>query len=219
MKSMSIKNSLISIFTIIFIAVFPHSGLINFFPFIYTIPVIILVWLSLKINKETFTDIGFAISKISIRSLVIGGITAILSLLFLRLIFFPILESVITFESVEVDLYTQLKGNTTYYIFILIMSALVGGVYEEIVFHAFIYTRLEKMIKGKYKTFICFLITSLIFGLYHYQLGVSDTINAFLMGVSYLGLFLFFKRNLWYSIFCHIIYNSIVITLLYLGYI
>ena len=219
MKPISLKIALVSIFAIIFVAVLPHTGILSFFPFSYTIPIIVLVWFCLKINKETFADIGFNFKSISFKSLLIGGLAAVLALLFLRIIFFPILESFIEFQSVDIELYTKLRGNTGYYIFILIMSAIVGGLYEEIVFHGFIFTRLEKMINVKYKTFFSFLITSLIFGLYHYQLGTADAINAFMMGAVYLGLFLFYKRNLWYSIFCHAIYNTIIITFLYLGYI
>ena len=98
------------------------------------------------------------------------------------------------------------------------MGWLIGGLYEEIVFHGFIFTRLEKMIKGKYTTSLSFLITASIFGAYHIQLGVDGLINAFVVGTVYLALFLFFKRNLWYSIICHGVYNSIVMTLIYYGY-
>lgn len=217
-KFFSLTTVLLSVFTIIFIAVFPHLRLLQFFPFAYTIPVILLVWICLKTSKETFKDIGFNFKTINLKALLIGGLAAILTFLFLRLIFFPVLETLVQFKDVEVGLYTKLKGNTGFYIFILIMGSLIGGVYEEIVFHGFIFTRLEKMINSKHRTIISFLITSIIFGLYHYQLGVADAINAFLMGVVYLGLFVRYKRNLWYSIFCHSIHNSIAVTLLYLGY-
>ena len=219
MKSIRLKAIITSILVIIFVTVLPHTGLVSFFPFAYTIPIFGLVWFYLITNKETFADIGFSFKLISLKPVLIGGLVAVSALLFLRIIFFPILESFIEFQPVDVELYTKLRGNTGFYIFILIMSAIVGGLYEEIVFHGFIFTRLEKMINAKYKTLFSFLITSLIFGLYHYQLGTADAINAFMMGAVYLGLFLFYKRNLWYPIFCHAIYNTIVITLLFLGYI
>lgn len=218
MSSFSLKSSVLILFTIIFIAVFPHLRLLQFFPFAYVIPIILLVGVSLKTSKESFKDIGFNLKNINFKSFLIGGLVAIFAFTFLRTIFFPILEMLIDFKDVQVDLYTKLKGNTSFYIFILIMGALIGGVYEEIVFHGFIFTRLEKMINSKHRTIISFLITSIIFGFYHYQLGTADAINAFLMGAVYLGLFVRYKRNLWYSIFCHSVYNSIAITLLYLGY-
>lgn len=220
MKSINIKTILSTIFAIAFIVIMPHTGFISFFPFGYTIPIIIFAWLFLKTNKESFKSIGFNLKSIGIKPVMIGLLSAILILLFMRLIFFPILEVFIEFKPVDVDLYNDIRNNgIEYFIFIIISSWLVGGIYEEIIFHAFIFTRLEKIIKGKFKTVICFFITALIFGLYHLQLGTADTINALLVGAGYLGLFLFYKRNLWYAIFCHGFYNTIVITLLYLGYI
>jgi membrane protease YdiL (CAAX protease family) len=136
----------------------------------------------------------------------------------MQLIFFPILENFIVFEGTEIGLHAFIKGNKWQYFFIIIMGWLVGGFYEEIVFHGFIFSRLEKMIKGKYATEIAFIGTAIIFGAYHYQLGAAGLINALIVGAVYLGLFLFFKRNLWYSIFCHGVYNTIVITLIYHGF-
>ena len=75
------------------------------------------------------------------------------------------------------------------------MGWLVGGFYEEIVFHGFIFSRLEKMSRGKYATAIAFIGTAIIFGAYHFQLGGIGLINALIVGAVYLGLFLFYKRN------------------------
>ncbi|MGB0838418.1 MAG: lysostaphin resistance A-like protein, partial [Flavobacteriaceae bacterium] len=102
--------------------------------------------------------------------------------------------------------------------FIVVMGWVVGGVYEEIVFHGFIFTRLEKMTPSRHATKISFVLAGLIFGVYHYQLGMAGMINATIVGIVYLGLYVYFKRNLWYSIICHGVYNSIVMTLIYLDY-
>lgn len=220
MKSKNLKITIANIFTILFIVVFPHLELISFFSMLYTIPVILLVWLCLKVNNETFKSIGFNLNSIGLKPLLIGSISAILILLFMRTVFFPVLEYFIRFKEVDVDLYNDLRSNsTTYYVLIVILGWIVGGLYESIVFHAFTFTQLEKLIGGKYKTLISFMITSILFGLYHYQLGTADTINALIVGTGYLGLFLFYKRNLWYTIFCHGAYNTIVITLIHLSYI
>ena len=104
------------------------------------------------------------------------------------------------------------------YLFIIIMGWLVGGFYEEIVFHGFIFTRLEKIIPGRYTTLLSFIGTSIIFGAYHFQLGTAGLINAFILGAIYHALALYFKRNLWVSIICHGVYDTMVITLIYMNY-
>ncbi|WP_425076822.1 CPBP family intramembrane glutamic endopeptidase [Psychroserpens sp. S379A] len=220
MNVVNIKTISTVIFAITFVTILPHTGFLNFFPFDYTVPIIAFVWWYLKRDKASFKDIGFSLKDIGIKPLLVGLLSAILIFLFMQFVFFPIIEIFVEFKPVDVELYNSIRSkDVAYFVFILISSWLVGGVYEEIVFHGFIFTRLENIINGRFKTVICFLITALIFALYHLQLGAADTINAFLVGAGYLGLFLFYKRNLWYAIFCHGFYNTIVITSLYLGYI
>lgn len=128
------------------------------------------------------------------------------------------MEQFIEFEEAAVGLYDFIKESKWNYLFILIMGWLVGGFFEEIVFHGFIFTRLEKIITGKHSLLISFLITSIIFGAYHIQLGSLGAINALIAGAAYHGLALNFKRNSWFSIIGHAVYDTIVITLIYLGY-
>jgi membrane protease YdiL (CAAX protease family) len=101
---------------------------------------------------------------------------------------------------------------------IISLSWVVAGLYEEIAFHGFVFTRLEKVISGKNATTLSFWITALIFGLYHYQLGTLGWMNAFLAGAAYLGLFLYFNRNLWYATICHGTYNTLVFVFIYNGW-
>lgn len=209
---MKLKEILLSTLVICVIIILPHAELIPFFG--YSIPILFIVWLYLKYTKETFSDIGFSFKRFTPKSILIGSIVAVLTLCFMQLIFFPALEYFVVFGETEVGLYDFIRGNKFQYIIIIIMGWLIGGLYEEIVFHGFIFSRLERMIQGKYATTLSFLVTSIIFGAYHFQLGADGLINAMIVGAVYLALFLIFKRNLWYSILCHGTYNSIVITLI-----
>lgn len=195
----------------------PHANLIPFFG--YSIPILLITWLVLKYSNESFSDIGFSIKKFRLKSILIGSLVAIITLTFMQLIFHPILESFISLEYNDSGLTDTIQGGKLQFLIMVIMGWLIGGFYEEIVFHGFIFTRLEKLIKGKYSTHISFVISALIFGIYHFQLGNLGIINALVVGAVYLILFLFFKRNLWYSIICHGVYNTMVMTLIYFNYI
>lgn len=214
---MRINEILLNIITISVIVILPHTELIPNFG--HSVPIFVLVWLILKYSNETFSNIGFSLKQFKPKSILIGSLVALLTLSFMQLIFFPVLENFVVFEDTEVGLHAFIKGNLGQYLIIIIMGWIVGGFYEEIVFHGFIFSRLEKMIQGKYATTIAFIGAATIFGAYHYQLRGAGLINALIVGTVYLGLFLFYKRNLWYSIFCHGAYNTIVITLIYNGYI
>lgn len=214
---MKLQKTLISLLIISIAIILPHSGIIPF-PFVYSIPILLIIWLYLRYVGEDFSDLGFKIKSFKVKSALIGILVAIAFVAFSQLLLFPLMEHLVEFEEVEVDLYSKLKGNTSFYLFILLMNWIIGAMYEEIVFHGFVFTRIEKMIPGKFATLAGFLLTSILFGLYHLQLGAADAINAFLIGAGYLGLILYHKRDMWVGIFCHGTYNSIVITLLYLDY-
>lgn len=185
----------------------------------YSLIIIIIIWGFLKYDRATFSDLGFSLSKFKTQALLYGVLAAVIIVAFSQLIFFPVIELFITFPETEVEMYDKLNGNTGFYIIMLIMGWLIGALYEEIVFHGFIFYQFKKVIQGRHKVQISFITTSIIFGLYHLQLGPADALNAFIVGAAYHLLALQFKGNLWYSIICHGSYNTIVITLLYLGYI
>ena len=213
---MQMKNTLISLIAISLVVILPHTGIIPNFG--YSIPIILFVWLYLKYFGEKFSDIGFSFKRFKLKSILIGSLAAGLIFCFMQFIFFPVLEYFVVFEDTDVELYNFIRENKWNYIFILVMGWVVGGLYEEIVFHGFIFSRLEKMIPGQYATVISFIGTSIIFGAYHFQLGADGLINAFIVGAAYHALALYFNRNLWYSIICHGVYDTIVITLIYMNY-
>ncbi|MCR9262978.1 MAG: CPBP family intramembrane metalloprotease [Flavobacteriaceae bacterium] len=214
---MKVYEKILNVIAIGTIIVLPHAELIPFFG--YCIPILLITWFALKYSKENFSDIGFSFKQFNPKSILIGGLVAALTLAFMQLVFHPVLEFFVNLEYKDVGLSDTIQGGKLQFLLMIIMGWLIGGFYEEIVFHGFIFTRLEKMIKGKFAAYISFVITSFAFGIYHIQLGALGLINALLVGAVYLTLFLYFKRNLWYSIMCHGFYNTMVMTLIYFDYI
>lgn len=216
--AVNFKNVFLTTLAIGIVTVLPHLEIIPL-PFAYVIPIFLFIWLYLKFNKENFSSLGFSFKIFSLKSFLIGTISGVLIFSFLHFIFFPLLQYIVELPDSKVELYDNLKGNTGLYVFLLIMGWLVGGLYEEIVFHGFIFTYIEKLLPKRFSLPVSFLITSFIFGLYHFQLGYDGVINAFLAGIGYHIVILMNKRNLWYGIICHAIFDTIALTLLYFGYI
>lgn len=214
----SFKNIFLTILAICLVTILPHFGIIPL-PFGYVVPILLFIWLFLKYNKENFSSIGFSFKAFTLRCFLIGTITGVSIFSFLYFVFFPLLQYIVDIPDTRVELYDSLKGNTGLYLFLLVMGWLVGGLYEEIVFHGFIFTYIEKLLPQRMSFIVGFIITNLLFGLYHIQLGYDGVINAFLAGVGYHIVILMNKRNLWYGIICHAIFDTIALTLLYLGYI
>jgi len=213
---MKISKTLFNLVTIGIIVLLPHAELLPSFG--YSIPILFISWFVLKYSNETFSDIGFSVKQFNPKSILIGSGVAIITLAFMQLIFHPVLDFFVSLEYHDAGLNDTIRGGNVQFIIMVLMGWLIGGFYEEIVFHGFIFTRLEKMIKGPYTTHISFVLTAIIFGVYHIQLGALGVVNALVVGAVYLALFLYFKRNLWYSIICHGCYNTMVMTLIYYGY-
>jgi len=211
------KEIFLSVLAIALVVFIPHAGIIPI-PFAYCIPVLLIVWFILRQQKENFASIGFSFRRFEPKAILIGTITAVILIFFLNNLFFPILKKIIDLPPADLGSFAQLKGNTGFYIFLLAMGWIVGGFYEEIVFHGFIFTRIEKMVPGKAALPVAFVISNLVFGLYHLQLGLEGVINALIAGSVYHGLMLYYKRNMWYAIFCHAIFDTIALTFLYTGY-
>lgn len=207
---------LLTIFAIAVVFIIPHSGIIPL-PFAYCIPVLLFVWLFLKRSKENFASIGFSVKRFEIKAVIVGTIAAVLLFGFINYAFFPVLEKIIKLPAADLGGFNKVRYNTPFYIFILAMGWIVGGFYEEIVFHGFIFTRLQKIIPGKRAVIISFWVSNIIFALYHLQLGAEGVINAFIAGSTYHALMLYYKRNMWYAIFCHAAFDTIAITYIYLG--
>ncbi|QEC55946.1 CPBP family intramembrane glutamic endopeptidase [Flavisolibacter ginsenosidimutans] len=213
----TVGNILLWLSAIAFAFLFPHFGLIPVL-FAYSIPVLILLWLVLKRTKENFSSIGFNPKKLTLHSVLVGIAAGILLFAFLNYVFFPALNKFVLLPKANLADFNSIRHHFFNYLFVLSMGWLIGGWYEELVFHGFIFTRFEKILSKRYALTASFIVTNFLFGLYHFQLGTSGMINAFLAGCAYQALALRYKRNLWYAFFCHGFFDTIGLTFIYLGY-
>lgn len=216
-KKASFKEILFTLLAIVFVFFLPHFGLLPV-PFYYIVPVLLVIWLLLKRTGENFSDLGFSFKRFEVKSIFIGALAAILLFVFLTYVFFPVLYNFNILEHANLDDFKNLRHNLFFYIFILTAGFIVGGFYEELVFHGFIFIRLEKILPARYGLFLSFLLSNLIFSVYHFQLGPAGILNAFIAGCAYHALMLRFNRNLWYSFFFHGFFDAIALTYIYLGY-
>ena len=207
----------LSILTIAFCFFIPHYA--NLTIFIYPIVILFVVWLFLKyVSRETFADIFFSFKRFEIKAIWIGIIAAILLSLFFRFAWDPFINSILPSGKIDLSDFTSIRNSPVNYVIILIIALVVGGFYEEIIFHGFIFTRLEKIFKpGKWATSAAFTLTTVIFGLYHFQQGIKGILLTAIAGAVYHALILKFNRNLWYGVFVHAFFDFIGLTLIYLG--
>jgi uncharacterized protein len=213
---MSTTEKIASLLAIAFCFVFPHLGAGIL---VYPILVSLFVFLFIRyISKEKVNDLLFSFKRFEWASVWIGLMGAVLLSAFLQFAWEPLAELILPGEKIDLSDFANIKGNTWNYLFILFIALVVGGFYEEIIFHGFIFTRFEKLMPGRYSTVIAFSLTTVLFGAYHYQQGIRGVLVTMIAGAIYHLLILKFKRNLWYGVFIHTFFDFIGLTMIYLGY-
>lgn len=212
----SASQKIISLLIIAFAFFFPHYGGFPFFS--YAAIVLIIVWLFLKyFTGESFKDIFFSFKNFQLRSIWLGAITAVILFVVLQYAIIPLLEKLFPSQKINLHDYDFIKGDLLNYILVMVAALVVGGFYEELIFHGFIFTRFEKIFK-KNKTLIAFTLSTLIFAAYHFQQGTLGMINAGIAGCAYHAMILKNARNLWYGLFFHAFYDFIGLSFIYAGH-
>ena len=205
-----------SILVIAFCVIFPHYG---GGIFVYPWVVLLVVYLFLKYTtKENFSDLFFNFNRFEFKAIWIGVIAAIALSTFFKFGWDPLINLILPNQKIDLSDFASIKGNPVNYIIILLLAFIVGGFYEELIFHGFIFTRLEKILPGKNSMVNSFCLTGIIFGMYHYQQGIKGILLSSVAGAIYHLLILKFNRNLWYGIFVHTFFDFIGLTMIYLGY-
>jgi len=164
-----------------------------------------------------FSSLLFSFKRFELKAVWVGAIAAIILAAFFQFLWGPLMERILPNEKIDLSAFDSIRGNIYNYIFILLIALLLGGFFEEIFFHGFIFTRFEKMFRGKYTLVISVILSNIIFGLYHYKMGIKEIFLATIAGLAYHFLILKFNRNLWYGLFFHTFFDFIGLTQIYLG--
>ena len=206
-------KNILNILAIIFVVVFPHFVPLPFYSYaIICLGVVILI---LRKDHKTLRDIGLKQKGISIKTVLVGIVSAIGWAAFMRWIYLPVIQYL--FIVPDYTEFNFIQNNVSNFVITIIAAWMIGGFYEEIIFRGFIQKSFENWIHSKYSFLFAGLITSIIFGLYHWQQGFLGIIAATFGGLFWTYLFKRSGRNLWYTIFSHAIYDTITLTLIYLG--
>lgn len=216
MRHQNYLKFFIDIVVIAFLILFPHYAYLPYYSYMVICFLVVVVYL--KRHNTKLSDLGLKRNGFSIHAVVVGIVSAMIWMAFIKLIYFPFINH---FFKDYIESYTEydfIKNNIWTLLLIIIAAWIGGGFYEEIVFRGFIQKVIERWIKKQnYAFWIAGGITSVLFGLYHQQQGVFGVISATLGGLYWTFLFKRYKRNLWYPMVSHAVYDTIALTMLYLN--
>lgn len=214
MNKQNFQKQILTALIIAFLVLFPHFVPLPFYSYAVVCLAVILFYL--KKQDKKFRDIGLKKHGLTAHAFIVGVVSAILWIAFNKWIYQPfIMHFFVVTPYTEYDFIRNKLSNL---IISIIAAWIIGGFYEEIVFRGFIQTNVQDwFIKYKNSFWIAGLFTSFLFGLYHWQQGIFGIIPSFLGGLLWTFLLWRYKRNLWYPIISHAVYDTIALTMIYFG--
>jgi len=214
MNSKGFQQDILKAFIIIFLVLFPH--LVPLPLYSYAVVCLAVIFFYLRRQKKTFQDLGLKRNGLTAHTVMVGILSALLWIAFNKWVYHPFINHFFVVEPYTE--YDFIRNKLSNLVITLIAAWLIGGFYEEIVFRGFIQTTIcEWFVKSTDAFWLAGFLTSILFGLYHWQQGIFGIVPSFLGGLLWTLLLWRYKVNLWYPIISHAIYDTIALTMIYFG--
>jgi CAAX protease family protein len=214
MTTKSFRHDVLKAFIIALLFLFPHFVPLPFYS--YAVICLAVIIFYLRNQNQTLRHLGLKHDGLTMHTLIVGILSALLWVAFNKWMYYPFITHFFVVESYTE--YNFIRSKLSNLIITLVAAWVIGGFYEEIVFRGFIQTTIRGWFVGSRNSFwLAAFLTSIVFGLYHWQQGIFGVITSFLGGLLWTFLLWRYKGNLWYPIISHAIYDTIALTMIYSG--
>ena len=186
------------------------------------ISILVMIWLGLKLRSESWADFGLTFQTISFRGcLKVFGLSLLVFVIGVSaFILGSILMANITGvpESADFSKYDFLKDNLGG------LFLTLGGVYiissfgEEVIYRGFLINRISQFgAWSKYGTAIAVILSSVFFGLVHYEWGPMGMVQTGFMGLAMGICYIKLKKRLWILVLAHAYMDTLLMVQMYLA--
>jgi membrane protease YdiL (CAAX protease family) len=182
------------------------------------IVMLFIVWLGLRLRGQGWTHFGLSLKFVNLRSFLLSLLVFVAAVLGF-IIGSIIMANIVGIpESADMSGYNYLHGDLPMLLGALLAIFIVSSFGEEVIYRGFLIIRISEMGgNGKNWSKIAVLISSIIFGLVHFEWGLMGIFQTGFMGLA-LGIsFLLVKRNLWVLILAHAYMDAILMIQMYFG--
>src|SRR6185436_13350405 len=180
MHTTSFGQNILKAFIIAFLVLFPHFVPLPFYS--YAVVCLAVIIFYLRRQKKKLRDLGLKRHGLTFHTLIVGILSALLWIAFNKWVYQPFITHFFVVEPYTE--YDFIRNNLSNLIITLIAAWVIGGFYEEIVFRGFIQTTIhEWLAKSTYSFWLAGILTSILFGLYHWQQGIFGIVPSFLAGL------------------------------------
>ena len=211
------NNRLIVTAEMVAVALFPLFLTLAQLPATIT-PLLVLGWLSLWLRHISWKEVGLR-RPTSWPRIILAGVGLALAGTFLgERVFSPLLFRLTGQAPPPVVELALLRGNLLYFLILLIGIWLLAALGEEMVYRGYVLNRLADLFGRSMAGWgIGLVASSLMFGLGHGLNNLAFLPGIILLGLLEGGLYLASRRNLWLPVVFHGTWDTIFLTLTFLG--
>ena len=128
----------------------------------------------------------------------------------------PLIE--FRFGKVDLSEVSAIEGNLLNFVLFILLGWVLGGFCEEIIYRGYILKRLAKILGDTKRAWLLSaIIAAIVFGIGHSYQGASGILATAVIALLFGLIFAFNRNNLFVLVLTHGIYNTIAITMIYLG--
>ncbi|WP_196140792.1 CPBP family intramembrane glutamic endopeptidase [Aliikangiella sp. G2MR2-5] len=179
----------------------------------------------LKSRSQLWSELGFAHTQSHIKlllwtvgALVVTIVTGVIAGAIANGLLSPqvVNEQTINFTQ---NRFADVPGNLPVYLYWLLVSWIIGGFTEELLFRGYLLNRFESIFTGlPAKTTLAIIAQAVIFGQQHmYYQGITGMVETGLIGIVSGTIYILCGRRLWPLIISHGLANTLGMTMIYLG--
>ena len=181
---------------------------------------LVMIFLGMKRRRGSFKEFGLSCSGLNLKNgLKIVGLSLVVFVIaIVAYLLGPILLSgfLDVQETADFSRYDYLKNNLSGLFISLIGVYIVSSFGEELIYRAFLINRLSEVTsKSRFTVVLAVILSSLIFGLIHYEWGIIGIIQTTCMGLAMGISYVILKKRLWILILAHAYMDTILLVQLY----
>ena len=181
-----------------------------------------MIWTSLKLRGNNYAEFGLTFKVVSLkqRIRIFGQSLLVFAFAVSCFILGAIIMANITGipESADFSRYDFLKDNLGGLILSLLGVYFISSFAEEVIYRAFLINRLAEITHSfKYSSLLAVLLSSIFFGLIHYEWGVMGMVQTGFMGLAMGISYLVLKKKIWILILAHIYMDTLLFVQIYLA--
>lgn len=198
------------LFAAIYLADWKHYIILSKVPYLFAI-----AWLSLRLRQLRWADVGFRLYR-NWRATVLIGIAAGIAIELLELFWTQPLLVHFTGQMPDLSAFNRVAGNVRWLAISLGLTWTLFAFGEEMVFRGYLMDRIAGVLGRAARGWgIALLTASLVFGLSHFQQGITGITENFLDGLILGVLYLRLGRNLAVPIVAHGVTDTTDLLLLF----